>query len=447
MRKRNLILAVTIIISILGVIFTACAKNMQSALNDKDPGPIGNNVSIYQESQENTTDAGKGEYTMVETEGSHVLSDKKLRPIGNNVLIYQEPQKNTIEVGKGEYITVEAEGNRVLKEAYVIEDGEVKTTEIRKKTFVINEGKQDEKTVEFAQVIKDGEIVSVYPVEKGPIMNFSQGKNKIIFTDNGSQSLWVADKSLDNIVNIQPDTVEPYSKQVLMEEKKKLEGKDIDTDAIILYWVARPILSPDEDKVVFHSNRSGYPYNCKGTLWVTDMEGNTRQVVDEESVSAIGWLSNEEILFEASDYTIKKVSLKDGKISTVIDKPASVSVSGIIPGGNYLIYQNMTGASVDKELYQYNLTTNESTLINLPDGYTTRYFYDWHQDKSKVVFYVMNGKANLKILVHDCVTGKTTEIFAPDNNEFDDSTYPKWNNDNIIFCAGGKTYSVNVIDR
>jgi WD40 repeat protein len=407
MRKRNIILAGAIIIIILGVIIIAYAKNMHST-----------------------------------------LSDKKLRPIGNNVLIYQEPQKNTIEVGKGEYITVEAEGNRVLKEAYVIEDGEVKTTEIRKKTFVINEGKQDEKTVEFAQVIKDGEIVSVYPVEKGPIMNFSQGKNKIIFTDNGSQSLWVADKSLDNIVNIQPDTVGPYSKQVLMEEKKKLEGKDIDTDVLILYWAARPMLSPDEDKVVFQSNRSGYPYNCRISLWVTDMEGNTSQIVAEEkSVAAIGWLSNEEILFRGNDYTIKKVSLKDGKISTVIDKPASVSVSGIIPGGNYLIYQNMTGASSDKELYQYNLTTNKSTLISLPDGYTTSRFYDWHPDKSKVVFYVVNGKTNLKILVHDCATGKTTEIFAPGNTEFESSIRPKWNNDNVIFCAGGKTYSVNVIDR
>ena len=101
------------------------------------------------------------------------------------------------------------------------------------------------------------------------------------------------------------------------------------------------------------------------------------------------------------------------------DKSAYDFVSGIIPGGNYLIYQNMTGASVDKELYQYNLTTNESTLINLPDGYTTSRFYDWHPDKSKVVFYVLNGKTNLKILVHDCVTGKTTEIFTPGNTEFE----------------------------
>ncbi|NLC68794.1 MAG: hypothetical protein GX754_08485 [Clostridiaceae bacterium] len=407
MRIRNIVLAGVMIIIILGVIIIVYTRNL---------------------------------YTPV--------SSKELELVDDNILIYQEPQKITKEVDKGVYVTVELEGKQVMKEAcveaYVIEDGEVKAADIRKKTFVINEGKPGEKTVEFVQVIKDGKIVSVYPSQGGQIMNFSQGKSKIIFTDNGSQGLWVVDKSLDNILNIQPDTVGPYSKQVLMEEKRKLEDKNIDTDTLILYWAARPVLSPDENRVVFHSNRSGYPYNCRGTLWVTDMEGNTNEiVVEEKSVAVIGWLTNEEILFRSNDYTIKKVSSKDGKISTVIGKPASISTSGIVPDGNYLVYQNMTGASLNNELYQYNLKTNESKLIKLPEEYTTTRFYDWHQDKSKVVFYVVNGKTDLKLLIHDCTTCKTIEIFAPGNIKFESSIPPKWNNDSVIFCASGKTYMAN----
>jgi len=374
-----------------------------------------------------------------------VLSNIKLRSNGNNVYVSEEREINTIISNKDKSV-INAEGNKKVTGAYIIENGQVEATEIQGKSVVINKGKEDEKTIEFFQIIKNGEIISVVPSLEGSTMNFSQGKSKIIFTDSGSQSLWIADKYLNNVVNIQPDRVDPYSIQELRDEKKKLEGKGIDIDALILYWVGRPLLSPDEDKIVFQSNRSGYPYNCKETLWVTDMECNTYQIADEENVHSIGWLSNDEILFSNSDFIIKKVSLKDNSITNVFDKPASIHSSGMLSGGEYIFYQNMAGASVDDDLYQYNLTTNESMLINLPDGYKANgtAVFDWHLNKSKVVFYVMNEKTEYKLIVHDCVTGKTNEISVPGNTKFDREIIPKWNNDSIIFSAGGKTHSIDM---
>ena len=56
----------------------------------------------------------------------------------------------------------------------------------------------------------------------------------------------------------------------------------------------------------------------------------------------------------------------------------------------------------------------------------------------------MNEKTEYKLIVHDCVTGKTNEISVPGNTKFDREIIPKWNNDSIIFSAGGKTHSIDM---
>lgn len=375
-----------------------------------------------------------------------ILSDKKLRANGHNVYVSEEREINTITNTKDNSV-IKAEGNKIVTGAYIIENGNVEEAQIKKKSFVINKDREGEKTIEFSQIIKDGKVISVSPSVEGSVADFYQGIDKVIFTDNECHGLWVTDKSLYDIVNIQSDSVGSYSKKVLYSEKKKLEKRGVDTDEIILYWVEKPILSPNEDKIVFQSNRSGYPLNCAVTLWITDLKGNTEQIVNEGNICAIDWLSNEEILFTNSDLMIKKVSLRDGSITTLFNKP--VHVSGIIPGGKYLIYQNIKDHSVDCNLYQYNLDTNESIPISLPIGYRANgaAVYRWHANKTKVVFYIMNDNGDLKLMIHDCITGETKEILAPNNTKFNHEIIPKWDNDNVIFSAGGKTYSVNISNQ
>ncbi|MFZ5754225.1 MAG: hypothetical protein ACOY3J_08275 [Bacillota bacterium] len=254
--------------------------------------------------------------------------------------------------------------------------------------------------------------------------------------------MWVADINNLEPVNIQPQSVGGIDQEELFQKKAELgkQGKDI--DSMILYWVSKPILSPSEDKIAFSSNRDGYPENLKLALWVTDLAGNTKKLVDKTvfgDIVPVAWVNDEEFVFIGAKGELKKVDVNSSKVDILISE--KVMVAGTSPDGRFIMFQYVKDGMAQPEQYLFNTKENKPLQLAVPAGYKNNGFYGWDKSGSKVAFYVQDFSANVKLIVLDCVSLHMDVLDAPDGLKFDDNVVPSWSDGKVVFSAGGQLYT------
>lgn len=334
-------------------------------------------------------------------------------------------------------------GERTITGAYVLVGNKLKETPTETVSLTINKGKPNEYSFQLVKIMKNGRVVSVRPAREGGPLYLTVGKKRVIFTDLGHKSLWVADlATLDQPKNIQPEVVGNISQQDLYKKKEELAKRGIDPDERILYWVARPILSPDENNIAFSSNRLGYPENCRSSLWLTDLQGNTRLLVDESdrgSIIPVCWENDEVVIYQGAAGGLKSVNVNTGKTEILINQ--EIMVTGASPDGKYIIYNPSEDGLVQPDHYVFNFEDKKSYYIAVPEGFRTQGFYSWDEDNKKVAFYVQDAQAKVKLIVLDCASMAVTSLDSPEGTSFDEGVVPVWVDGRVIFAAGGKLYA------
>lgn len=336
-------------------------------------------------------------------------------------------------------------GERVVQGAYVLVENQLTETPTETVSITINKGKENEYTFNLVKVKKDNKVVSVLPDKEGGPLNLFVGREKMLFTDQYQKSLWVADLSTFEPRNLQPEVVDNISQHDLHLKKNELSKQGKDTDEYVLYWAGAPVLSPDENKIAFVSNRLGYPENCNLSLWLTDLQGNTRLLVDETdngSVTPLTWANNEELVYQGTNGELKSVNTNTGKTGILVDQKVSVRIFS--PGGKYIIYNPVQAGNVKPEIYLFNYEDKHSSLITIPNGFRINGFYSWDESYNKVAFYVSDFSdftGNLKLVIVDCSSLAVSVLDPPDGTSFDPEIVPSWVEGELVFVAGGKLYT------
>ncbi|WP_173297404.1 PD40 domain-containing protein [Thermanaeromonas sp. C210] len=334
-------------------------------------------------------------------------------------------------------------GERTITGAYVLVDNKLKETPTETVSITINKGKPNEYSFQLVKIMKNGQVVSVRPAREGGPLYLTVGKKRVVFTDLAHKSLWVADlATLDQPKNIQPEVVGNISQQDLYKKKEELAKRGIDPDERILYWVSQPILSPDENNIAFSSNRLGYPGNCNSSLWLTDLQGNTRLLVDERdrgSIVPVCWANYEVVIYQGAAGELKSVNVNTGKTEVLVNH--EIMITGASPDGKYIIYNPSKDGLVQPDHYVFNFEERKSYYIAVPEGFRTQGFYGWDEDNKKVAFYVQDAQAKTKLLILDCASMAVTSLDAPEGKTFEQGGSPEWVDGRVIFAAGGKLYA------
>ncbi|KKM08982.1 hypothetical protein SY88_21270 [Clostridiales bacterium PH28_bin88] len=339
-------------------------------------------------------------------------------------------------------------GERVINGAYILVEGKLKETPTDTVSITINKGEDNEYSFDLVKVVRNGKVVSVRPGKEGGPLHFKAGINKVIFTDQYHKSLWVADIADLEPRNIQPELVGDISQKNLFAKKEDLARQGKDTDEYILYWVSAPILSPDENKIVFASNRLGYPSNFDFSLWLTDLQGNTQLLVDETdkgSVIPVAWANSDKVVYQGPSGELKYVNVHTGETKIVVDERVAISSSS--PDGKYIIYNPVRGGIIQPELHVLDTEKDNSYLVTLPEGYKTNGFYGWGTDNESVAFYVQDFNGNIKLMIMHCSSVEVISLDAPENTSFDEDVIPFWSDGRVLFSAGGKLYSYGEVNK
>ena len=318
------------------------------------------------------------------------------------------------------------------------------------KNITIFSNTSDEKSFELVIFKKDGKTVSILPKISGSIHNFKVGKEKLLFTDNSLKGLWIADINNIEPVNIQPDTVNGISYTELMKKQDELTKSGKARDYFFLIWVDLPMMSPNEQKIIFLSNRTAIPESSISSLWLTDMEGNTELIHDgikEGQVRTIGWLNDSEIIYSKTEsHDVEKLNLDTKNKELLLEH---VGVSSISPNGTFLIYQTFSSENIYNllpEQYLFNITEKTTIKLDIPSGYYQTGGYGWKKDDKQLAFFIRNDKKEVKLIRVECSSGKIEIISPPDGVSFDVNdvgTVPNWSGDNLVISAGGRTFTLN----
>jgi len=342
----------------------------------------------------------------------------------------------------GILISENGKHERTISGGYIIKDDNLQAVETENATVTIHKGTPEEYSFELVKFIKEGSILSVRPGKEGHAHDLVLGTKKVLFTDQGGMSLWIADIDTLTPVNIQPETVNDTSQAVLTEKKLDLAKQDKDPDSYILYWVSSPLLSPNENLVAFGSNRNGFPDNTKLSLWTTDMAGITKLLVSEaDDIVPIAWLNDNEICFIGEKGFLKKVDVLTNKVTTLINY--KVKVNTCSPNGDYILFQKVNGGDILPEMSVLDVTRNSSTQLQLPSDYMNIGFFGWDITGEKVAFYIQDMKANIKLVITNTVDSQITVLDAPTETKFDEYIVPSWSDGKVVFSASGKLYTTN----
>lgn len=342
----------------------------------------------------------------------------------------------------GIFISEQGNFERIIFGGYILKENKMEPVQTEKATITINKNTPDEYSFELVKFIKDGSVISVQSSKEGAAHNLIVGTKKILFTDQAELGLWVADINTLEPINIQPEEVNGISQKEIAEKKLELLKQGKDPDSHILYWVGAPMLSPNEDLVAFCSNRRNFPDNLKVSLWITNMAGDTVEVAAEnEDITLITWLNNNEICFVGEKIYLKKVNINTGEISVLIDY--KIKVNSYSPNKQYIMYQKVDGGYILPEMYVYNVNEDATTQLKLPSGFKNIGFFGWDEKGSKVAFYIADMEANSKLAVTNLIDLQVIILDAPNKTRFDEYIVPSWAGNRVIFSAGGKLYSTN----
>ncbi|WP_028307714.1 PD40 domain-containing protein [Desulfitibacter alkalitolerans] len=339
-------------------------------------------------------------------------------------------------------VLIEYDG-RFVSDGYVLKDGNIEKLKTQTKSITIENGYGDRYTFDFMKFSMEDKVVSVKPTVEGGSHNLIVGENIIVFTDQAETGLWVADINTLDAKNIQPDKVNNLSLTDLLNKKIELEEKG-EVPIGTFSWIYNPVLSPNEDTIAFISNRNGFPDNLHLTLWITDINGNTKEVVDESdnnSVAPIMWVNNDELVYLAYNPIdeLKIVNIRTGEKKHLMMLGTEFSFNSAPAKGQYLLYSPIKGASLVHENYIYNVVTQKSFSLLMPEGYKNEGLHVWNEAGNKIAYYIRSSEGSRKLLVADCATAKTVIYEPPTGTEFEH--IPSWSNDTVVFSANGKLYS------
>ena len=322
---------------------------------------------------------------------------------------------------------------------YILQDNNPVPIKTEKHTLTINKGTEGEYSFSLVKFIKDGQVLSISPEKEGSVIEFVTGNKNIVFTVSSNKGLWVADTSSFLPTNIQPETVNGISQNELNKKRSDLANQGKDPDSYLLYWAVQPLLSPSEDRIAFGSNRAGFPENTTIGLWMSDLQGDTDQVVQEsDDITPITWINDTELVYVGEKGYLKKVDLKTKAISTIINNKVSVNTSS--PDGAYIIYQNVDQGQVLPDVMILDANTGNIVRLDIPSGFTCQGFYGWDESSNKVAFYVQDLNLNLKLVLFNPIDSTISVLEAPENTRFDDYVVPSWTNGKVVISADGKTF-------
>jgi hypothetical protein len=232
------------------------------------------------------------------------------------------------------------------------------------------------------------------------------GLKMVEVVDNADKSLWVGDINTLDLRNIQPESVGDYSQEALLAKKEILVKEGKDPDNYILYWVSTPILSPNEERIAFSSNRQGFPENQNAALWINDMNGNTQKIADESkegSITPIVWVSDDEIIYWGAEHNLTKVTIATGNAVQLLNQVAVCSAS---PREGYVINAPLIDGEVSPNQYIYNGKENKNAQLNIPAGFRAMGNYSWNDTGDRVAFYITDNDLNAKLVKVDCRPSK-----------------------------------------
>lgn len=194
--------------------------------------------------------------------------------------------------------------------------------------------------------------------------SFSSSGSKIVFSSNrdGIAQIWIMNSDGSNQTKI------PISQL---------------SDHLCLY----PSLSPDESKIVFFSNVSGY------NIFVCNIDGSNLQQLTNSYCQYPSWS----------------------------------------PDGMQIAYEGRYENGVDQgDIYIMNADgTGKVNLTNTPAAEDDEFIQSWSPDGTKIAYCViriLNGEQRREIFVRDIATGEETRVTYSDNNIVSNSC-PTWSPD------------------
>ena len=180
----------------------------------------------------------------------------------------------------------------------------------------------------------------------------SKDLSKYAFSDEYNEGLYLIDAKSDKLTKISLDTSDKYS-------LKKL-SKIVRNDGAKLHWCARPIISNDNSKIAFLTNRRGFDngeYNVD--VWIHDLVSGQESLLLEDSMPLV-W--NENGLYcETMNNQLIFFDYKSKEVNVISEKVGYLQVNG-----NYIIYSD---GSIEQTFYFYNINNfNKTKIVSDPNG-------------------------------------------------------------------------------